>query len=54
MVEVEHPTESLLALNSTTSVDRTIGTPQEAILLPLMIALFVIVSQVVRQRAFKR
>jgi hypothetical protein len=54
MIEVEHSTQSLPALYSTTSMDKAIGTLQKAILQPLMIALFVVVRHVVRQRTFKR
>ena len=54
MVEAERSTESVPALYSTTSMDRAIGTLQEAILQTLMITLFVVVRHVLRQRAFKR
>ena len=54
MVEVEYATESLPALYSTTVIDRGTRTLQQPILQPLMIAFFVIMRHVMRERAFQR
>jgi hypothetical protein len=54
MIEVEHSSEPLPALYSTTQIDRTVRTLQQAVLPPLRIPLFVIVRHVLRQRTFKR